>query len=114
MDSLSYYRSTIKRILSDYAALASRSGPDPACETVCIFDEERDHYLVQTVGWDGNKRVRGTAIYVRIRDGKIWVEDDWTEHRVVAQLLLAGVPKDQIVIGFHHPRLRDQTEFSVA
>jgi len=93
MDSLNYYRSTIKRILSDYAALAQRTGPDPNCETVCIFDEARDHYLVQTVGWDGNMRVRGTSIYVRIRDDKIWVEDDWTEHQVVAQLLLAGIPK---------------------
>lgn len=114
MDPLNYYRTTIKRILTDYASLAERPAPDPDCETICIFDDERDHYLVQTVGWDSTKRVRGTAIYARIRDGKIWVEDDWTEHRVVAQLLLAGIPKDRIVIGFHHPRLRDQTEFAVA
>ena len=83
-------------------------------ETVCAFDDERDQYLLMSVGWAGNRRERGTTLYVRLRDGRIWVEEDWTEDGFANHLLQAGVPREDIVLGFHAPNLRKLTEFAVA
>ncbi len=110
------YRELVERYISDLARLireqhpASRTGID--CE--CVFDEERDHYLLVNIGWSGERRVRATTIYVRIRQGKIWVEDDMTEEGIATALVRLGVPPEDIVLAFHPPALRKYTEFAVA
>jgi hypothetical protein len=113
MDKLSRYRGVIKQILTDLAERANRDA-DSGVETVCAFDEQREQYLLLNVGWQGNRRQRGTPLYLRVRDGKIWVEEDWTEPGVATRLIQAGVPKEDIVLGFHAPGMRKLTEFAVA
>ena len=113
MDKVSRYRETIKRLLTELADVSNR-GEDAAVETVCAFDEERDQYLLLTVGWQGSRRQRGTPLYLRLRDGKVWVEEDWTDQGIANRLLQAGVPHEDIVLGFHAPNLRKLTEFAVA
>ena len=51
-------------------------------------------------------------MYLRIKEGKIWVEEDWTDLCVVDDLLAAGISKGDIVLGFHHPSKRPLTEFA--
>lgn len=46
-------------------------------------------------------------------DGKIWVQYDGTEEGVATELVDAGVPKVDIVLGFRHPSVRQYTEFAV-
>jgi hypothetical protein len=112
MDKLTTYRARIKQILSALADLCNRH-PPPGVETLCVFDDERDEYLLVSVGWSGKRRVRGTTLFVRLRQGKIWIEDDWTEYGITKDLLAAGVPKEDIVLAFHHPELRPLTDFAV-
>ena len=72
--------------------------------------------------WDGDdlrsvgdhRRVNRTVINLRLRDGKVWIEEDWTEQGVATDLLAAGVARDSIVLAFHPPHLREYTEFAVA
>jgi hypothetical protein len=113
MDKVSRYRTLIKQLLTGLADL-SKGQPDDGVETVCAFDETRDQYLLLNVGWQGNRRQRGMPLYLRIRGGKIWVEEDWTEEGIANALLRAGVPKQDIVLGFHAPHMRELTEFAVA
>lgn len=113
MDKVSRYRSLVKHLLTGMAEVSGRC-PTPGVETVCAFDDERDQYLLMSVGWAGNRRERGTTLYVRLRDGRIWVEEDWTEDGFANDLLRAGVPREDIVLGFHAPNLRKLTEFAVA
>ena len=54
------------------------------------------------------------TVYVRIRDGKFWIEEDWTEDGIATDLVRAGVPKEDIVLAFHEPKLRQYTDFAVA
>ncbi|MBV7337555.1 XisI protein [Chloroflexi bacterium TSY] len=54
------------------------------------------------------------TLYVRIRNGKFWIEEDWTEEGIATHLVEAGVPKSDIVLGFHAPNMRPHTEFAVA
>ena len=66
MDKLTRYRSLLKEQMTALAELANRCVPEGA-ETLCVFDEERDCYLVLNVGWVGERRVRGTTLFVRLR-----------------------------------------------
>jgi hypothetical protein len=113
MDQLTTYRTLVKRYLMDLQAYVNHT-PNDSVETQCIFDDERDHYLLLAVGWDKNRRVRNTLLHVRLRDGKIWVEEDGTEEGVAAALVRAGVPREDIVLAFHPPELRHLTEFAPA
>jgi hypothetical protein len=114
MDKLTTYRQLIKRLLTTYCELMNRSAAPEGVETEVVFDEEHDQYMLLNVGWSGRKRFRGTTVYLRIRNGKIWVEEDWLEDGIVQELVAAGVPKEEIILAFQHPEMRSFTEFAVA
>ncbi len=114
MDKLASYRALIKKLFTDYCALMNQSAAPAEVETEVVFDEEHDQYMLVNVGWSGRKRFRGTTVYLRLRNGKIWVEEDWLEDGIVKDLLAGGVPKDDIVLAFQHPEMRPFTEFAVA
>ncbi len=113
MDRLSKYRALIKQLLSEHAALA-RLAPTNERESHVIFDEEHDRYMLFRTGWWGKERVHAATLYVRLHDGKIWIEEDMTEEGLATDLHAAGVAKEHIVLGFHYPTMRPFTEFAVA
>lgn len=65
------------------------------------------------MGWKDMRRVWNTIVYVRLHNDKIWIEEDWTEDGIATDLLAAGVPKEDIVLAFHHPEIRPLTDFAV-
>ncbi|HEX8914196.1 MAG TPA: XisI protein [Humisphaera sp.] len=107
MDKLNTYSSAIKDALSDFAAVANRT-PDPAAETLCAFDDARGHYLLLNAGWSGGHRLRGNTVFVRVRDGKVHIEEDWTEDGIADDLLRRGIPEDDLVLAFQAapPKMR--------
>ena len=56
--------------------------------------------------------VYGTIIHVDIRDGKIWIQRDFTEEGVARKLVDLGVPKTDIVLGFKPPYMRQFNDFA--
>ena len=78
-----------------------------------VFDGQHDHYLLIARGGEGEERIKENTIHVR-RNGKIWIEEDWTEDGVVTDFLQAAVPREDIVLAFHPPHLRQYTEFAIA
>jgi hypothetical protein len=113
MDKLTKYRELIKRILTEYQEITNRR-PTPGVERLLLMDDERGQYMWLNLGWSGDERVNNVTVYVRIRDGKFWIEEDWTEDGIATELLEAGVPKEDIVLAFHEPELRPYTEFAAA
>ena len=111
MDRQADYRRIIKQVLYDHAQIGYSHGE---IERLAVCDEENDSYLVLAIGWDENRRVHSIVFHLRIRDAKIWIEEDWTENGIAGELMELGVPKDQIVLGFHSPFKRQYTEFAVA
>lgn len=105
------YRTLIKKLLNKQAILEN-SPPENEVDTHLIFDEERDHYMLFRTGWWEDKRIRAAALYVRLYHGKIWIEEDWTEEGLATDLLAGGVPREHIVLSFHHPSVRFLTEFA--
>lgn len=113
MDKITQYRELIERVLSEYADLVAKQ-PQAGVETMLVFDEARDQYLWLKSGWKKRHRVYGTTLHVRLQHDKIWIEQDWTEDGIATDLLRAGVPNEDIVLGFCEPELRSETEFAVA
>ena len=111
MDQIENYRKTIEDILNEHARIPYAHG-NLRCETV--FDRESDRYLLVTVGWQEDQRIYHVLVHVEILDGKLWIQHDGTEDGVATELVAAGVPKDQIVLGFHEPEVRPYTEFAAA
>jgi hypothetical protein len=53
-------------------------------------------------------------IHLDIKDDKIWIQRDGTEIGIANQLIAAGVPKQDIVLGFQAPYKRSLTEFALS
>jgi hypothetical protein len=110
MARLEQYRHFIQLILTQYAQIPPAYGE---IERQTIFDTERDHYQLVNTGWENHRRVYGCLIHLDIRDEKIWVQYDGTEAGVANQLVELGVPKQDIVLAFQSPFMRQLTEFAV-
>src|SRR5262249_11060534 len=101
----------IKEILREHAQHKPAYGD---IDVELILDDERSHYELSYIGWDGHRRIHGSVIHVDIRDGKIWVQHDGTEEGIANRLLDAGILPEQIVLAFQHPNKRKYTPFAVA
>lgn len=107
-DSVAFYREQVQRLIHEYGQYKPSFG-EVEMEVIC--DPVRDHYELMTVGWNGQRRIHGCVLHVDIRGGKIWIQHDGTEDGIADRLVEAGVPKQDIVLGFHSPFKRQFTEF---
>jgi hypothetical protein len=101
MDTRLKYQGIIKTVLQNHANYRATL-PDGYTSQV-IFDDERGHYLVLDFGWSGNKYLHATPIHC-----------DETEEGIATDLMEAGIPKEDIVLGFRYPKVRKYTGFAVA
>jgi hypothetical protein len=110
MDRVERYRQIVSRLVEDYARYKPSHGQ---IETEAITDREKDHYEVMHVGWDGHRRVHGCVVHLDIIGGKVWVQYDGTSRPVADELVAAGIPREDIVLGFHPAEVRPHTDFAV-
>jgi hypothetical protein len=106
------YRQYIRQLLSKRAQRASNQQNAQEYEVQTVFDAEQDHYQLLHVGWRGSKREFGCILHLDIKNEKIWIQHDGTEVGIANQLVELGVPKQDIVLAFHEPDVRQFTGFS--
>lgn len=111
MAKVDAYRATVQQIISGYAQRLSCSGND---EIETVFDTTHDHYLLLETGWRDEERDYGSLIHLDIKGDKIWIQYDGTEVGIANELLALGVPRQDIVLGFHSPFMRQHTEFAAS
>ncbi|MEQ9672328.1 element excision factor XisI family protein [Coleofasciculus sp. G2-EDA-02] len=85
---------------------------DDQTEVQLIFDNERNHYLMMVVGWYDQRREYESLIHIDIKDNKIWIQSDGTEIGVAKELVEAGIPRQDIVLGYKSPFKRQFTEYA--
>lgn len=113
MNKPTNYRQVIQNILTKLDKIANSSSKKKL-ETCLIFDEKHDHYLWMSIGWVNKKKINNTQIHIRIKNERVYIEQDWTEIGVTCELLEARIPKEDIVLAFHDPENCQLTEFAVA
>ena len=106
------YRECIIRLLEEY------NRPrliNEGVECQLIIDTKHDHYQLVNVGWSRNRRrVYFCSIHIDIKDGKVWLQNNQTDILVAEDLVEYGIPKEDIVLGFHPPYVREHTGFAVS
>jgi hypothetical protein len=105
MDPKNDYRELIKASISEWEAYIRRARHN-GVEIQRLFDDTSQNYALVYLGWDKNRRVQKTALHLRIKEGKIWIEVDETDRGIANALLRAGVPREDIILAFHAPQLR--------
>lgn len=110
MGSQLTYADIAKRVLLDWCDYYQQGG----IPLKPLFDDQRQNYLLLKVGWQSDKYIHNAPIHLEIIKGKIWIHHDDTEEGVATDLLTAGVPHDDVVLGFYPPSVRPHTEFAVA
>ena len=111
MDKLEKYRSYVTELIDKYGNYR------PACgdiETQKVCDEKNDHYQVVSVGWHDNRRVYGCSLHIDIKNNKIWIQHNGTDRSIADELTELGVQKEDIVLGFHTPYMRQFTDYATS
>jgi len=111
MDTQLTYQTLIKNILLEYANYKPAYGD---IEPRVIFDDEHGRYALIDVGWQGDEYVHGAILHLDLIGEKIWIQYDGTEEGIATDLVEAGVSKQDIVLGFRPPEVRQYTGFAVA
>ena len=112
MDTRLKYREIIKSVMQKYADYYTTISQGDNIQV--LFDDERGQYLILDMGWNLDEYLHNTPIHLSLINDKIWIQYDDTEEGVATDLILAGVPKTDIVLGFRHPKVRQYTGFAVA
>lgn len=77
-----------------------------------VSDTVNDHYLILVSGWKKRQHINRISIQIDIIDGKIWLQHNMTEHEIADELMAAGVPASDIVLGFVPEDARIATGFA--
>jgi XisI protein len=113
MADIKEYRKNVQDLLKEihsYGATNSSRG----IEEQVVFDTEHDHYILIDVGWEQKQHVYGSIIHIDIKDGKIWIQRNNTEIDLADRLIEMGVSKENIVIGFQSPFMRQFSGYAVS
>src|SRR5579864_1104753 len=110
MDSIESLRGAIARVFRSWEEYPSASSK---FRIMGVMDTAHDRYTLTHVDCEGERYKSHLLAQLEIRDGKIWVLTDNTEDGIASELVSEGVPKNQIVLGFYPPQLREMGEFAV-
>lgn len=111
MDNLESYRKIIEKVLLQWINITYANMD---IQNEIVLDSKNDRYLVLSLGWDGPRRIHACLIHIDIINKKVWIQKDSTEEGVAVDLEKAGIPKNEIVLGFQEPNVRQYTEYAVA
>jgi XisI protein len=64
------------------------------------------------IGWNKKERIYGGSIHLDIKNKKIWIQINNTELDIGQDLFERGIPKEDIVIGFQPPYLRQYSGYA--
>ena len=109
MDRLNDYRQIIRRIIGEYLEYIPA---EKDVDTIGIIDEKGENFILLEVGWRYPKHVHRAFFHIRIKDDKIWIEEDWTHEGIATELIKAGVPPDMIVLGWQPPEMRPYVDLA--
>ncbi len=109
MEKLEFYRAKVIEVLSEFGEPPSAN---PDIERQFIGDTERDRYGIVFFGFQNGRQMCGCVLYIEIKNGKIWIQHNNTELEIGKELVALGVPKEDIVLGFQPPFMRQFTDYA--
>jgi XisI protein len=111
MDKILRYEKIILDILKPYASIRYAN---INAQNELIADKENHRYQIVTIGWDNDIFIHDCPIHIDIINEKIWVQRNMTELDLDEAFAKNNIPKQDIVIGFLSPKMREYTEYAAA
>ena len=112
MDKLETYQNAIINLLEEYVALKPANMPN--IEQQLLADRKRNHFAFIRLGWEEDRFVYHCVMHFDIKDGKVWLQQNWTDQNLVDELIAQGVDRQDIVLGFVPPYARAYTGYAEA
>lgn len=94
---LEHYRELVTQVLQRHATMAAE--PNNYESIVRCDLQNNDYRLIDTEILPG-KRIDHLVVQLVLREGKVWIEHDGIEYGIGQDLLEAGIPAKDIVVGF--------------
>jgi len=110
MERLEQYREIIRELLQDYCG-DDREEVDSEIQMIC--DRDRDHYQLVSLGWQGHRRFYTVLMHLDIKNGKIWIQRNETDHLIAQELVSMGVLREDIVLGLQPEYVRADSGYSL-
>lgn len=105
MDRVNQYKKIVRELILEIASMMPLE--EDGVENQTITDDEHGHYLLFSVGWEGDNWQYASFAHIDVKpDGKVWLQHDGTDWRIAEQLVERGIPKNNIVVGFQPPHAR--------
>ena len=110
MDKVTTYSQYMKDILAEYLRIYPSTEQK---QSLVIADDTQKVYMLMRIGWNQKSRIHNCMFHADIINGKIWIQEDWTDYSIAQELTDRNVPKSDIVLAFHPKDVREETEFAV-
>ena len=110
MEKLEKYQKILTVFVEEYAK--SPFSIQKGLQNHAITDTVHNHFQVITIGWDNESFVYSPVLHFDIINGKIWLQCNNTECEVTDELVIQGVDKQDIVLGFVPPYARAYSGFA--
>ena len=112
MDTITKYQEIVIEYLNSF--LHRRPSNLPDIDRYVLADKESNNFQLLDIGWQGYQYVFTVVFHFRIKNGKVWLQRNITEHEIVDVLMEKGIPREDIVLGSVHPDMRPITGFAQA
>lgn len=109
-DKLIHYPQIVQQLLTIYAQTKPAYGE---IEVETIFDTQRHHYQILHMGWQHKRWIHQCVMHLGIRNHKVWIFKNSTEHDIAGDLVELGIPKQDIVLGFYPAFMRELSDYAV-
>lgn len=88
----------VKDTLQGFVGLPNEMYPN--LQELLIVDEQQQHFVLFTMGWDKKRYVHQTTFHIEVKaTGAVWIHKNNTDVPVEYALIEKGIPKAQIKIG---------------
>lgn len=112
MDKMKLYQESIKEVYQEVAK--AYKGTTNPLDIHLIMDKENHHFQLLMLGWREDDYIFQCLFHIDIKQDKIWIQWNTTEHPIEEELVKKGIPPSEIVLGLKHPDYRQYTDFAVA
>lgn len=112
MDKIILYRKILHKIIDEMIALYKKARFHVKIQV--IIDEQRGHFMLYQNDWVEHRRAYGGFLHLELSEtGKVWIHHDGTDLVIGEILLEKGVEKQDLVLGFQPPFVREDTGFAL-
>lgn len=94
-------------LINDYANIPTANDPD--IHNKILFDTANNRYLLLSIGWSKGKCVHYTVM--RTINQQVLIQANNTDRPIAEELVEAGIPAKDIVLGLQPPEVRPYTAY---